>query len=404
MSRSRVRSFQGRILLAILTVLLVPVSLGVIAGALTLQTIGTRSGTLGAWDAVAETGLELLEAVGEAGAGDSSVAEAAARHREALSESVRLSRLYSFVAERFVQILPVAALVIGGLLTGVALLVARGLSRSFGRPVAELADWTERIGRGEPLPAEEHEAGIEELRTLRDALRRMSRQLEEGQRRAVENAQMRSWTELARRVAHEIKNLLTPMRMAAAALTRGRQGPEAEAATVLMEEIGRLDDMARTFSQYGRIPEGPRSRIDLTELLQSLARRHTAPTVTVRVEGPVGLWVEGHHDSLERAFGNMLLNAVEAQGEGEGRVDISVEDRGSEALVRMRDRGPGIPADLADRIWSPDFTTKSRGTGLGLAIVRQTLRHHGGEITAGNHPEGGAVFDVRLPLTRSPGD
>ncbi len=108
MSRSRVRSFQGRILLAILTVLLVPVSLGVIAGALTLQTIGTRSGTLGAWDAVAETGLELLEAVGEAGAGDSSVAEAAARHREALSESVRLSRLYSFVAERFVQILPVA--------------------------------------------------------------------------------------------------------------------------------------------------------------------------------------------------------------------------------------------------------------------------------------------------------
>jgi nitrogen fixation/metabolism regulation signal transduction histidine kinase len=394
MSRSRVRSFQGRILLAILTVLLVPVSLGVIAGALTLQTIGTRSGTLGAWDAVAETGLELLEAVGESGAGDSSVAEAAARHREALSESVRLSRLYSFVAERFVQILPVAALVIGGLLTGVALLVARGLSRSFGRPVAELADWTERIGRGEPLPAEEHEGGIEELRTLRDALRRMSRQLEEGQRRAVENAQMRSWTELARRVAHEIKNLLTPMRMAAAALTRGRKGPEAEAeaATVLMEEIGRLDDMARTFSQYGRIPEGPRSRIDLTELLQSLARRHTAPTVTV------------HHDSLERAFGNMLLNAVEAQGEGEGRVDISVEDRGSEALVRMRDRGPGIPVDLADRIWSPDFTTKSRGTGLGLAIVRQTLRHHGGEITAGNHPEGGAVFDVRLPLTRSPGD
>jgi signal transduction histidine kinase len=290
------------------------------------------------------------------------------------------------------------------LLTGVALLVARGLSRSFGRPVAELADWTERIARGEPLPPERHEQGIEELRTLREALRRMSGQIEDGQRRAVENAQMRSWTELARRVAHEIKNLLTPMRMAAGTLTRGSQGAEAEAAQVLMEEIGRLDEMARTFSQYGRIPEGPRSRIDLTELLESVARLHATPTITIRVEGPEGLWVEGYHDALERAFRNLLLNGVEAHGEGEGRVDVRLEARGDEALVSIRDRGPGIPLDLMDRIWYPDFTSKSRGTGLGLAIVRQTLRHHGGEITAGNHPGGGAVFDILLPLIPDPRD
>jgi two-component system nitrogen regulation sensor histidine kinase NtrY len=403
MSRSRVRSFQGRIFLAILAAVLVPVALGVAAGALTLKTIGTRSGTLGAWDAVAETGLELLDAVEEAHPGDSAVAAAAAQHREALSESVRLSRLYSFVAERFVQVLPLAALVTGLLLAGMAFLVARGLARGFGRPVAELAGWTERIARGEPLPPDEHGPEIEELRTLRDALRRMSEQLEEGRRRDVENAQMRSWTELARRVAHEIKNLLTPMRLAAVTLTRGGEGAESEAGQVLMEEIGRLDEMARTFSQYGKIPEGPRSRIDLTELLDSVARRHATSAAPIQVEGPSGLWVEGHQNSLERAFRNLLLNAVEAQGDGGGSVIVSLEAREGEVFVSIRDRGPGIPLDLVERIWQPDVTTKSGGTGLGLAIVRQTLRHHGGDVSARNHPEGGAVIDLRLPRAGDPG-
>jgi len=398
MSRSRNRSFQGRIFLAILTVVLVPVALGVAAGAFTLKTIGTRSGTLGAWDAVAETGLELLEAVEASQAGDSAVAVAAARHRDALSESVRQSRLYSFLADRVVQTLPVAAFATGLLLAGLTFLVARGLARGFGRPVTELAGWTELIARGEPLPPAEHEPGAEELRRLRDALRRMSEQLEEGRRRDVENARMRSWTELARRVAHEIKNLLTPMRMAAATLIRSREGPQEEAGRVLMEEIGRLDEMARTFSQYGRIPEGPRSRIDLTELLEVLARRHATPGVTVQVDGPRGLFVDGHHDALERAFRNLLLNAIEAQGDALGRVEVTLGEWGEEARVIIRDHGPGIPPDLADRIWHPDVTTKSGGTGIGLAIVRQTLRHHEGDATARNHPEGGAVFDIRLPL------
>jgi two-component system nitrogen regulation sensor histidine kinase NtrY len=297
----------------------------------------------------------------------------------------------------------VAALVTGLLLAGLAFLVARGLAHGFGRPVAELAGWTERIARGEPLPPDEHGPEIEELRTLRDALRGMSEQLEEGRRRDVENAQMRSWTELARRVAHEIKNLLTPMRLAAVTLTRGGEGAESEAGQVLMEEIGRLDEMARTFSQYGKIPEGPRSRIDLTELLDSVARRHATSAATIQVEGPSGLWVEGHQNSLERAFRNLLLNAVEAQGDGGGSVIVSLEAREGEVFVSIRDRGPGIPLDLVERIWQPDVTTKSGGTGLGLAIVRQTLRHHGGDVSARNHPEGGAVIDLRLPRAGDPG-
>jgi len=270
--------------------------------------------------------------------------------------------------------------------------------------VAELAGWTERIARGEPLPREgDGASSVEELQTLRDALRRMAHQLEEARRQEVENARMRSWTNLARRVAHEIKNPLTPMRIAALALTRGKDGAEAEAGKVLLDEIHRLDEMARTFSQYGRIPEGPRSLVELGELLSMLAGQHASERVPVRVSaGSEPVLVEAHYDALERAFRNLLLNAVEAQEVGGGSVEISVASESAEAVVLVQDRGPGIPTELLDEIWNPDVTTKSRGTGLGLAIVRQTVAHHEGRVSASNREGGGAIFEVRLPAAPTP--
>ena len=406
MSFIRLRSFQGRIFLAILLVVLLPAAVAVAGGALTLRSIGTRSGTLGAWDAVAESGQALLDAVEQAGAADPAVREAAARHREALSGSVRMSRLYTFVAQRVIRVLPLVALVAGLAVTVLAFLTARILSRGFGRPVAELAGWTERIAHGEPLPpASEESESVRELDTLRHALRRMADQIEEGRRKAVENARMRSWTDLARRVAHEIKNPLTPMSMAAASLAKGREGVEADAARVLMDEIRRLDELARTFSQYGRVPEGPRSQVDLGELVRMLGAQHGSERVPVRVSTPaVAVVVDAHYDALERALRNLVLNAVEAQEVSGGLVELTVaEDRGW-ALVRVEDRGPGIPPELLEEIWNPDVTTKSRGTGLGLALVRQTVAHHDGEVSVANRADGGARFEVRLPLPPTPAD
>jgi len=401
----RVRSFQGRIFLAILLVVFVPAAIGVVGGMLTLRSIGTRTGTLGAWDAVAATGQDLLDAVQRAEAGDSVLRQAAERHREALSESVRMSRVYALLAERAVQALPIVAVGAGLLVALLAFLTARFLSRGFGRPIAELAGWTERIARGEPLPApSEGETPVEELATLRDALRRMADQLEEGRRRTIENARMRSWTDLARKVAHEIKNPLTPMRMAAVTLARGREGPEAEAGRILREEIDRLDELARTFSQYGRMPEGPRSRVDLGELLTSLSTQHASDATPIEVHLLGHVEVDAHYDALERALRNLILNAVEAHdGEG-GRVDVTLEADPAEAVIRVEDRGSGIPPELLEEIWNPDVTTKRHGTGLGLAMVRQTVAHHGGTVRAGNRPGGGATFEVRLPLEAAGAD
>ena len=376
-------------------------------GVVTLQGIGSRSGTLGAWDSVAESGRELIEALEDAGVDDPAVAEAVESHREALSESVRLSRLYAFVAERFLSLLPVAALLTGMIIVGLALLTARWLSRGFGRPIVELAGWTERIAREEALPPPSPGEGreMQEIATLRSALRRMADELAEGRRRAVEAARIRSWSTLARSVAHELKNPLTPMRMAAATLGRNREGPEAEAAAILQEEIDRLDEMARTFSQYGRVPEGPRSRVGLRELLDGLARQHDSPEVPVRVSGEE-LEVTAHHGALERAVRNLVVNAVEAQEGGgedqEPEVDLSVAREDGWAAIRVADRGPGIPDGLLDEIWNPDVTTKRKGTGLGLALVRQAVEYHGGTVSADTRPGGGAVFTLRLPTDPEP--
>jgi signal transduction histidine kinase len=424
----RARSFEGRIFLSVLLVVLVPAGGAVTLGVLTLQGIGTRSGTLGAWDSVAESGRTLIEALDEAGVEDPAVRAAAETHRDALSESVRLSRLYAFVTERFLSLLPAAALLTGLLVTGLALVTARRLSRGFGRPIVELAGWTERIAREESLPAPgpEERDELAEVATLRQALRTMADELAAGRKRAVETARLRSWTRLARSVAHELKNPLTPMRMAAATLARGRSGAEAEAVAVLQEEIDRLDEMARTFSRYGRVPEGPSSRVALRELLQGLARQHGSAAVPVRVTGPE-VEVEAHHGALERAVRNLVVNAVEAQDGAAARgvgavadpgetprkggqaaaheeeradrpgVELSVARDGDDAVIRVADRGSGIPPELLDEIWNPDVTTKRRGTGLGLALVRQAVEHHGGTVAAANRSGGGAVFTLRLP-------
>jgi len=232
----RVRTFQGRVLLAILAVVLVPATLVAVASTLAIQGTRARAGTLGAWESVAESGLELIESLDSAGVTDPAVSAAAAAHRRALSESVRQSRLFGFVADRFVQVLPLAAAAVGLLVAVLAYLTARRLSTGFGRPIHELVGWTERIGRSEPLPASDRtEDDLEEFQVLRTALRDMADELARGRAQAVEAARMRSWTDLARRVAHEIKNPLASMRIAATALADGAPGPRAEASRVLVE-------------------------------------------------------------------------------------------------------------------------------------------------------------------------
>jgi nitrogen fixation/metabolism regulation signal transduction histidine kinase len=209
---------------------------------------------------------------------------------------------------------------------------------------------------------------------------------------------------MARRVAHEIKNPLTPLmlavRQARFALAQKKGESVAEPLDVIEQEAMHLDEMARSFSQLGRLPEGPKSAIDIKEMLGDLLKTDLPASIEgiLSVSGDVPL-VEGHLEALNRAFRNLLGNAVDAVGgRTDGRIEVTITAREDYVEVAIADNGPGVASEHRDRLWDPDFTTKSRGTGLGLALVRQTVNAHGGTVELQNADEG-ASFLVRLPLT-----
>jgi signal transduction histidine kinase len=281
------------------------------------------------------------------------------------------------------------------------------VSRQLSRPIDELVGWTQLIRRREPLPlvgGELAARGAPEFEALRQALRELADTLAAARDRELEAERLRAFREVARRVAHEIKNPLTSMRIAVDQLgrTAGRSDGRSETAVeVLTAETDRLERLAREFADFGRLPEGPPSEIDIVELLQELGRTGVPDGVAVRVTangGPRTLL--GHYDPLRRAFANLLRNACEAM-KGAGAIDVTVTGDGRGIAVTIADHGPGIPPDLRQRVFEPYFTTKADGTGLGLALVRQTLEAHRGTIALTTTPGGGATFAIVFPPPRT---
>jgi signal transduction histidine kinase len=403
-------SLRNRLFLTLFLVALVPTGVALLAGTLVLREVVVAAGSAGAWGEVAETGRTLFDrlALEEALAPDTRAAVEI--HQQSLGESVRLSRVYALLGERFLERLPWFALGLLVLVAVLALLAANRLSRSFAGPVDELVAMTRSLGAGAsllPFDAPQASRGIREFGLLRESLIAASGELDRARERELEQARLASWTEMARRVAHDLKNPLTPMSMAADRVARSDDPEAARAGRVLQEEIQRLDALARSFAHFGRPPEGPRAPLELGELLGGIARRLSTPQVPVQAHLPSDpVEIRGHLEPLERAVRNLVANAQDAQlsvrpddaGASPQPVDVVLEGDPHVAVIRILDRGPGIPEEILARIWEPEFTTKRRGTGLGLPLVRQVVEAHEGRVSAENREGGGAEFTIRLPV------
>jgi signal transduction histidine kinase len=402
--RSLPRSFERRLLIVMVLFSLVPTLVLLGLGAFLVSEAVYITGAPAAWERAAGTGVELIRAAETSG--DPALIEAAAQHRNELSASLTQARRWEFLLRRSIALLPVVTLLLGLLLGWLALRAARGMAHGLASPIHQLVEWAGRVARGEPLPEQdEAPAAKDEFGVLRDAFRTMTAELAVSRQRALEAERMRTWVSMARQVAHELKNPLTPMRLAVHTLRRGGQPSDPaqdEALDVIAAEAARLDELARAFAQFGRLPEGPPSEIDLVEMLEYLLRSHLPPEVPHRLLAPLELpRIHGHHDALSRAFANLILNAVDAMEGRPGSLSVKLAVLpGHDAVeVRVLDNGPGIPPEQLERIWEPDFSTKKRGTGLGLALVRQTAQAHGGGAWARNRREGGAEFRVVLPVS-----
>ena len=354
------------------------------------------SGT-GAWEQVATSGERAIRLARQR-PGSPEAKAALSEHEAQLGESRLQARRFRFLSERAVPVVAVGGLLLLTLLSLVASRVAGHLSRQLSRPLDEIVGWTARIAQAErlPLPSEEEARGAPEFGVLRERMRQMAGDLELGRRAALEAERLSAFRESARQVAHELKNPLTPIRFAISNLRRSATPEQRDAVEVLDTESSRLEAMAKSFAQFGRLPEGPTATVDLLELAHETVRTTMPTGMTVRVEGSAGAMVIGQHDALQRALSNVLLNAVDAT-DATGTVVVRTTMQDGEAMIAVRDDGVGIAAGQLERIWEPYVTAKTGGTGLGLAIVKQTVLAHGGRVEAESAPGQGTEIRLRFP-------
>ncbi len=303
----------------------------------------------------------------------------------------------------------------------VAITLATLMARRMTRRVSRLAEATTKVGGGDlsvELPIE----GDDEVAELTHAFNAMVRDVRRSRDRIEYLERTAAWQEMAKRLAHEIKNPLTPIQLAMQEVHGAYQKGDPRFATKLddakemvEEEIRTLRRLVSEFSEFARLPEPTLAPTDLGAFVRELERTldpeklraesHPAgPAPSLAFEADVELPVAIDPPMVRRAIDNLVRNAVhaldDAAREAPGRILLRARRVGDEASLEVHDDGPGIEPNDREAIFGPYFTTKVEGTGLGLAIVKKLVLEHGGSIACTSSELGGAAFVIRLPLRR----
>lgn len=330
--------------------------------------------------------------------------------REATDQEHDLDRLLPWVIPQIFRGLGVALVAVLAFATVLGLFVAR---RATGR-VAALRDAAQRVGQGD-LSVRVAPRGSDELDQLGRAFDRMVAELGEARSRLVYLQKVSAWQEVARRLAHEIKNPLTPIQLAVQELGTKYRGEDpvyqrllATAQEILNEEVTAIRRLVDDFSAFAKLPKVEPAPVDLGQVVEDFARSHPEWQEAVQVEpaaGPVDALCD--RMLVRRVLANLVENAVQA-AEGAGqkpqvRIRAARNEGRSGACLIVDDNGPGVPTAEREHIFDPYVTTKEHGTGLGLAIVRKVVLDHGGDVrvAAERSPLGGARFVVTLPAAEA---
>jgi two-component system, NtrC family, sensor histidine kinase HydH len=324
------------------------------------------------------------------------------RRQEAVTHESRQNRLNADRIGRSLAILGFCGAG-AGLLAGFG--VARGISRSIqqlGGSVHSVAETIFQDGEPHLSPPE----GIHDLLTTIGNIRQKTAgimdELEQSREKATRSDQLAAVGQLAAGIAHELRNPLTAVKLlvdAAVELNAPLRGPEL---LVLQDEVAHMEQMTQSFLDFARPPKLARQSVELNQVVEQcldlVRRRCEMLGIEVSLGAEPQVQVMGDAQQLRQVILNLLLNAIDAQPNG-GRIAVRIaEDPEShECTIEITDNGSGIPQESHDRIFDPFVSTKETGMGLGLAISRRIVRSHGGEITALNSPDGGAVFRIQLP-------
>jgi signal transduction histidine kinase len=308
-----------------------------------------------------------------------------------------LARAQATVARTLLLALAVAVLA--------STLVGHLLARRITRPLEALRDGALRVAGGQ-LGTRVEVRATGEVKDLVDAFNGMTADLAATTSRAALAERVAAWREVARRLAHEVKNPLTPVAMSvetlrdAWALQRPDFGEIFDEGTrAIGEEVRRLARIVDEFSRFARLPAPDPRPVAPEELLGAVLALYPEARGGVRLEREIepGLpMLSVDRDQILQVLHNLVRNGLEAVG-AQGTVRVSARRDGSELAISVSDDGPGIPPDDLPRLFEPYFTTKQAGTGLGLAIAERIVEEHGGRIDVASRPGRGATFTLWLP-------
>ena len=261
-------------------------------------------------------------------------------------------------------------------------------------------------GTNEPIDFK----GNDEIGALVQQYNDMCQQLEIAANKLARNERENAWREMARQVAHEIKNPLTPMRLNIEYLQMlwDRKDPNfetnfKETLNSLLEQIETLSKIATAFSNYAKLPENNPTTFDLSELLKSTIKlydveKNISISLTYNENEDWQLYAD--RNNLGRVFGNIIKNAIQAIGSEEGRIELTLNRLGERYKINISDNGCGIKEEDQAKIFFPNFTTKSSGMGVGLSVSQNIVQAIGGNITFSSKVGIGTVFTIDIPILK----
>jgi two-component system, NtrC family, nitrogen regulation sensor histidine kinase NtrY len=292
----------------------------------------------------------------------------------------------------------------------IGLLVSWWVARRITRPVEELANGARDVASGH-WDTHIDVKGRDEIGQLAGAFNDMTRTLASQKERLVQTERVAAWRELARRLAHELRNPLFPLQITVENLQRSRQlGPEqfnevfGEATATLRAELANLNNIVGRFSDFAKMPTPEFARVNVNESLRNAVRlfepQFTAvgkPAITTEYFLSESLpEIDADPELLHKAFQNLVLNALDAMPAG-GTLTMRSSERDETVRIEVSDTGKGLTPEECSRLFTPYYTTKTMGTGLGLAIVQSVVSDHHGTISVVSEEGRGATFRIDLP-------
>jgi two-component system nitrogen regulation sensor histidine kinase NtrY len=281
------------------------------------------------------------------------------------------------------------------------------------RPVEQLAEAAREVAAGNwntQVPV----SSADELGALAESFNRMTHELLSQKQQLVQAERVAAWRELARRLAHELKNPLFPLQLTVENLLRARQQSQPlfdemfqEGSATLLAEIANLKGVISRFSEFSKMPQPQLQSVDMNEIVQNVVRVFRAQlrspdraAIQPNLDLASGIEpIAADPELLHRALSNLVLNAMDAMPQG-GTLTLRTHQKGDRVFIEVSDTGAGLTSEECERLFTPYYTSKAHGTGLGLAIVQSIISDHGGRISVRSRPSEGATFVIELPRNR----